>query len=171
MYRLKDNSNLHIAAKFHQNIPNRTNVISLLVRPPTVFDGSKTSSATKHNKSHFFEVPPQMVVWNQTYVCVRHFGWFAPPTILWCWGLNREAGDRPFTKTLPKTDFCQKNLTHHFQQLLLICYEWIWKYLTSLWRDVMGNPSSCKFFRLNLELSFWLVFRFCGLKCFWSVEK
>ena len=36
-YRLNGNSFLHLSAKFHQNISNRTKVISLLVSPPSVF--------------------------------------------------------------------------------------------------------------------------------------
>ena len=38
-------------AIFHQNIPNRTKVISLLVRRPSVFDRSKTFNATKSKKT------------------------------------------------------------------------------------------------------------------------
>src|SRR5688572_16383590 len=38
-------------AKFHQNICNTTKVISLLVRPPSVFDRSKTFNATKSKRT------------------------------------------------------------------------------------------------------------------------
>jgi hypothetical protein len=35
-YRLKDNSYLHMMARFHQNISSGAEVVPLLVRPPTV---------------------------------------------------------------------------------------------------------------------------------------